>query len=389
MVSMKRKMGLTWVAVLAMTALFSAMAASVQADQLSLDKQKQKTLQGQQQQTKQQIASLSQQERSLNDQINTIQAQVNALDVHIVSTQSQLAARQQQMDALKAQISKTQAQIDAQSLVLEQRIRVMYEDGNTSYLDVLFSATSFADLLDRLSLLSMIAQADKRVLTGIQSAKQALNRSHQQLAQTQAQQQAAYQSLVADKAKQQSAQVHEQSLLQSVHSVKLKDQMEFNSESAALNNLKSDIQQILAQQGAFTTVSGWTWPVPASHSISSGYGERSFDGGSFHNGIDIPGSIGTPIVSATEGRVLLAGPASGFGDWVVIQSSGGLLEIYGHMFSYEIKVSPGQVVQEGQEIAEIGNNGFSTGPHLHFTIATGFDSAGFAISVNPLNYVHP
>jgi len=57
------------------------------------------------------------------------------------------------------------------------------------------------------------------------------------------------------------------------------------------------------------------------------------------------------------------------------------------MYAYEIKVSPGQIVRTGQQIAGVGSNGFSTGPHLHFTIATGFDSSGFPISVPPTNYV--
>lgn len=386
----KRKTWVAWLSALIVTGLLIPTTSYVHADKLSLAKSKEKALKSQAQSTKHRIVTLSKQETSVKTKIDGLQNKINALTAHIATTQHQLVQRQKQISALKAQIAQTQTQIDGQYQVLRQRVRIMYEDGTTSYLSVLFSSTSFSDLLDRLQLLSMIAAQDKKILQGIQSDQKALKASDNKLVSAQTQEKKVYNSVVSQKSQQEQAQNLQKSLLNKLSDQKTKQQLQFKSEQDAINSLSSEIKKLIAEQGAFHTKSGWTWPVPKAHNISSPYGPRVLNGvRGFHDGIDIAAPLGTPIVSATTGRVLLAGPASGFGDWVVIQSAGGLMEIYGHMYSYEIKVKPGNVVKEGQQIAAVGDNGFSTGPHLHFTVATGFNSAGYAISVNPLKYVHP
>ncbi|WP_243418223.1 M23 family metallopeptidase [Actinomycetospora cinnamomea] len=102
---------------------------------------------------------------------------------------------------------------------------------------------------------------------------------------------------------------------------------------------------------------------PAEGRFTSGFGARW---GSSHRGIDIAGPIGTPIVSVGDGTVIESGPASGFGMWVKVQLEDGTINVYGHVNrSY---VREGQQVRAGEEIAEIGNRGRSTGPHLHFEV---------------------
>lgn len=102
---------------------------------------------------------------------------------------------------------------------------------------------------------------------------------------------------------------------------------------------------------------------PAEGSFTSGYAMRW---GTMHKGIDIANGIGTPIAAAQSGTVIDAGPASGFGNWVRIKHSDGTVTVYGHMST--INVTVGQQVQAGQKIAGIGNEGFSTGPHVHFEV---------------------
>jgi len=103
--------------------------------------------------------------------------------------------------------------------------------------------------------------------------------------------------------------------------------------------------------------------LPAHGTFTSGFGARW---GTSHLGIDIANSIGTPIYAASDGTVIEAGPASGFGLWVRVQLPDGTIQVYGHMNSFSVK--EGQKVKCGQQIAEIGNRGQSTGPHLHFEV---------------------
>jgi murein DD-endopeptidase MepM/ murein hydrolase activator NlpD len=91
--------------------------------------------------------------------------------------------------------------------------------------------------------------------------------------------------------------------------------------------------------------------------------------GSMHYGIDLAAPLGTPIHSATDGVVLRAGRASGYGNAVYIQDADGNVHVYGHMRYYD--VAEGQIVHAGDRIAEVGNEGQSTGPHLHYQIHGG------------------
>jgi murein DD-endopeptidase MepM/ murein hydrolase activator NlpD len=91
--------------------------------------------------------------------------------------------------------------------------------------------------------------------------------------------------------------------------------------------------------------------------------------GTMHWGIDLAAPLGTPILAAADGVVLRAGPASGYGNAIYIQDADGDVEIYGHMRYYNVKA--GDVVSAGEQIAKVGSQGQSTGPHLHFEIHAG------------------
>lgn len=103
--------------------------------------------------------------------------------------------------------------------------------------------------------------------------------------------------------------------------------------------------------------------LPTRGTFTSGFGSRW---GTFHNGIDIAGPIGTPIYAVANGTVIDAGPAQGFGLWVRIRHDDGSITVYGHM--YDFFVSVGERVPAGMQIARMGNRGDSSGPHLHFEV---------------------
>ncbi|WP_084515288.1 M23 family metallopeptidase [Nocardia acidivorans] len=101
----------------------------------------------------------------------------------------------------------------------------------------------------------------------------------------------------------------------------------------------------------------------AAGNFTSGYGIRW---GVQHLGVDVAAPIGTPIYAVADATVLEAGPASGFGMWVRLLHDDGTVTIYGHIDT--ATVSAGQRVLAGDQIATVGNRGFSTGPHCHFEV---------------------
>ncbi|MCA1005597.1 peptidoglycan DD-metalloendopeptidase family protein [Rhodococcus hoagii] len=117
---------------------------------------------------------------------------------------------------------------------------------------------------------------------------------------------------------------------------------------------------------------------PVAGFLTSSYGPRW---GTHHNGIDIGANMGTPILSAADGVVIDAGPASGFGLWVRVQHTDGTITVYGHVDTFVVNV--GQPVLAGELIATVGNRGQSTGPHLHLEV---WNPAGY--QVDPLIWLH-
>ncbi|KAA5825430.1 peptidoglycan DD-metalloendopeptidase family protein [Saccharopolyspora hirsuta] len=138
----------------------------------------------------------------------------------------------------------------------------------------------------------------------------------------------------------------------------------------AYNHADWYVTQVLDQAAHYRTTMttaphGGGWVVPVQGRCTSRFGPRD---GEFHRGLDISAPIGTPIRAAAEGTVLNAGPATGYGLWVRIQHPDGVITTYGH--NHRNLTRPGDHVQAGQVIAEVGNRGESTGPHLHFQIDT-------------------
>ena len=100
----------------------------------------------------------------------------------------------------------------------------------------------------------------------------------------------------------------------------------------------------------------------------------------FHNGIDMAANIGTTVKAAMDGKVSTVGVNSVYGKYIIMTHSNGYQTLYAHLNAFSVK--QGTYVQQGSKIGESGNTGYSTGPHLHFSIYKN-DRA-----VNPLDFLH-
>ncbi len=119
------------------------------------------------------------------------------------------------------------------------------------------------------------------------------------------------------------------------------------------------------------------WPAPKTRLVSK-FGPRW---NNFHEGLDLAGPVGTPIYAALDGVVVYSNnKIRGYGNIVVIRSPG-LLHVYAHNDRNLVRV--GQTVKRGARIAELGQTGHVTGPHLHFETRIK-DRNGKNVAIDPL-----
>lgn len=117
-------------------------------------------------------------------------------------------------------------------------------------------------------------------------------------------------------------------------------------------------------------------PVRGSYRYTSGFGRRW---GRMHEGVDLAGPTGTPIVAPAEGVVVFAGRQTGYGNLIKIRHEFGIETRYGHLSRIRVKV--GQKVSRGELIGDMGNTGRSTGPHLHYEVRVN------GKPVNPMTFI--
>lgn len=157
----------------------------------------------------------------------------------------------------------------------------------------------------------------------------------------------------------------------------LQDILAFNDVSASDTLSPGDV--IIVPDGEITSTaqssSKATVKSSSGSSSSSGYyirpikGGRKSQGVHGHNGVDLANSVGTPVIAAASGKVIVSktsGYNGGYGTYIVVSHANGTQTLYAHLSSD--KVSVGQSVKQGQVIGAIGMTGKTTGPHLHFEV---------------------
>nr|WP_170312384.1 peptidoglycan DD-metalloendopeptidase family protein [Paenibacillus sacheonensis] len=307
--------------------------------------------------------------------VTEIVSQINEVGGQLNKVQSQIDDKETQVKQAGADLEAAENRIVKQDKLLQSRVRLMYTNGLVSYLDVLLSATSFSDFIDRMDSLSSILGQDREILASRKKDKVLVEEKKQEVENSLAEVKtmygklAGYHDLLKDKEKQKEVMV-----------LKYKDQAD------ELDEISSDQEELLmklAKQVSDLEAKKKTikvyynpggklgMPLRASWHLSSPFGYRIHPitgAKKLHTGMDMAVPKGTPIYAAESGVVIVAQWWSDYGNCVIIDHGGGLWTIYGHIRDGGIKVEKGQAVKRGQKIAEVGSTGMSTGNHLHFEV---------------------
>ena len=325
------------------------------------------------------------------DAHDTILEEYNALDKQISDTEDEIEELEEDIQttiediALKQQeLEDAEAEYELYKGLFLTRARVMYENSDIAYIEILFGAENFSDLLSKIEMISLLMDYDKGILTKLGDAKDLIADAKEDLEDYLEIQETNMTNLETKKTELDTALSAKQTLLdeaaQDVDKYKAIYEAAEMAEQALINDNKSAFDY--SSNPVNYNGGQFSWPVPGSQRITSQYGYRIhpvYKTKKFHSGIDIGAGYGLNIVAAADGVVTLAATNGGYGKCIVINHGSGITTLYGHCSS--LLVSSGESVSKGQVIAKVGSTGVSTGPHLHFEVRIN------GATTNPLPYI--
>lgn len=308
---------------------------------------------------------------SVSERLRQIQEELRVATAEYKEVKGQLDSVEDKISDNTELLQKTEADLKVKNKKLQQRVRDIYINGQISYVDVLFGAKDFADLMTRMDVLKRIIKHDYDLIMKVKEEKATVENTRAQLEKDKAEAEVLVTDAQAKKAKVEDKESEQQVLLdQAIYDRDISERMyeEIMAASQEVANMIRRSQMSSAgYSGAPAGAGGMIWPI--SGPITSEFGWRThpiFGTARFHSGLDIGGDYGMPIYAAASGTVIYAGWISGYGNAVIIDHGGGVTTLYGHNDS--LNVSEGENVAQGQVIAMCGSTGNSTGPHCHFEV---------------------
>lgn len=317
----------------------------------------------------------------VKEELSASVQKVQELNNSILEYEQKYNEIQQQISTLENDISnidndllRIEAEYNRKDKLLKKRVVALYEDGETTYLDVLLSSRNIFEFLSNYYMLEQIVEFDSNLLEELNSQKQDVEEKKKQ-------QEKKKMDLRVARAKEGQMQIlmENKKILQESYAEKLTDEEkklheqieQYKTEQAEIERM---IQEAINWSGdlAINYTGGvMVWPVGINGTyITSPYGTRlhPIQGVyKYHDGIDIGNAgFGAPVIAAADGVVTYAGVMGGYGNCVMIYHGSGIVSLYAH--GQEIKTTLGSTVKQGDIIMSVGSTGNSTGPHLHFEV---------------------
>ena len=324
--------------------------------------------------------------KDLSTQIADYQVEINDLDGQINELNNKIEESQKKVE-------EAQKQYDENKKLSEERLVVMQESGEATYLDFILNSNGLMDMISSYYLASELAQADMELLEGLEKERQELETAKKELEENKS-------SLDNVKKTKESKSEQLQTLKKEkdAHVAELSEeekdlQAEIDELVSHEASIRKEIERMKAEydknnsggtnSNTSTSSFGFGWPV-SNNRIGTGYGvSGSMWSSGYHTGVDFPVGTGTPVYAVGNGQVFDTGYNRAYGNFVEIYHGNNVYSFYAH--ASRVNVSKGQKVSKGQQIMSSGATGNVSGPHLHFEIRT--PGYGYSSCVNPMPYL--
>ena len=329
------------------------------------------------------INQIKSEKKNVQSQINALSEKIQLVQSTLVNINGKLVNNEKKINDLDNEINETNKKILEQEETLKTRLKVFYENGNITYLDILLDSGDLTDFITRVDIVNKIVVFDKSVLGDMEESKEKLNKDKGELEKSKKE--------IIESKKQ-----YEVFKQQHLENKKLKDELiselseEQKKAEREYEQLQRESLQIAqqiqnSQRGTKDTIyvgGALAWPTPGYTAITSPFGNRYhpiYKTNRFHSGIDIGAPAGAKVIAANSGTVISASYMQGYGNTIIVDHGGGLATLYAHNTS--LVASVGQKVSRGDTIAKVGSTGNSTGPHCHFEVRKNGQA------VNPMSYL--
>lgn len=321
---------------------------------------------------KEQLNQIKSEKKDTLTEIDSLDQQISTTENTISSLESEIKDLETNITVAENSIEYNQKQYDRKNEIRKKRVAAYYENGTTSYWEMLLTSESMSDYLYRKQILEDVMEFDRNLLEELRVARAQIEEEKKELEEN---------KVLVENKKQ---EAEERKLaLNETKSVRTKYLAELNASektlSDSIDKLQAQADTLVAQIRAASSSSssskytGGTmqWPLPGFYTITSPFGNRLhpvLGVYKMHTGVDIAGAgcNGKNVVAAADGKVITAGWISGYGNTVIIDHGGGITTLYGH--SQKLLVKAGDQVTRGQAIMLVGMTGYATGPHLHFEV---------------------
>ncbi|MEX0875403.1 MAG: peptidoglycan DD-metalloendopeptidase family protein [Actinomycetota bacterium] len=330
---------------------------------------------------------------ALTKELSELQAIVDQVQARVNAAEGELNEIQRSLDRNTEALNRAKADLDARVGALRARAAHIYKHGPSSVFELVVGAAGFGDFLRRFAYTLNVTNADNERVAQIRVEKARISKERAVIEELR--EKAARQLAVVEKERNRAASVAGrvaanrqaavgdlQGSFQQLGNIQQQKER-YERETAELQAESAAIAAFLRGRGSGpATVSprGMVWPT--SGKVTSGFGWRThpiFGTRRFHAGIDIGAPSGQAVVAAGSGKVVFAGPKSGYGNTVIVDHGGGIATLYGHLSS--IAAGQGATVVRGGRVAAVGCTGYCTGPHLHFEVRVNGDP------VNPAGWL--
>lgn len=333
------------------------------------------------------VTDLSASQGRLESLKSDLNAYVSELDAELMVMQENISALNEQIISKENEIAQTQAELDLaeeteamQHEAMIVRMRLMYEQGDKSMIDMLLSSRSISDLLNSADYIERVVQYDRNLweqykanVEYISLCKQQLDLQKEILDEAKAaaeEEQANQEALIAEKKNEiDSYQLQINATAADIAAYQAQIEAREAEIDAALKAIEDERRRIASANRIVYDGGQFLFPLASYKYVSSDFGYRNAPtagASTYHKGIDFAANKGTDIYAAYDGEVAAAGYTGAMGNYVMIDHGGGLYTIYEHCSA--LYVSKGDVVIMGQTIAAVGSTGISTGNHLHFGV---------------------